>query len=193
VDLYGALALGLFLPEGFESKGDRKVCISLGISRYTRAEGSTLSNDVGMEVGEVIIADDFFMNGLVSSHQWVIQNCIRQCLWIGVLTALIVTPGSGAGGTTPPDRRTNVEPTGKGEFEKPERSGLDNTPEGGTLPGGTVPGGTLPGGTLPGGTVPGGTVPGGTLPDETVPGGTLPGGTLPGGTVPSENLPGEDP
>lgn len=68
--------------------------------------------------------------------------------------------------------------------------GLDNTPEGGTLPGGTLPGGTLPGGVLPGGTVPGGTLPGGTLPGGTLPGGTLPGGTLPGGTVPGGTLSG---
>ena len=70
-------------------------------------------------------------------------------------------------------------------------TGLDNTPQGGTLPGGTLPGGTLPGGTLPGGTIPGGTLKGGTLPGGTVPGGTLPGGTLPGGTVPGGTLPSE--
>lgn len=80
--------------------------------------------------------------------------------------------------------------------EQTARSGLDNTPEGGTLPGGTVPGGTVPGGTLPGGTIPGGTLPnktlpGGTVPGGTLPGGTLPGGTVPGGTVPSKKLPGE--
>ncbi|ALA58127.1 hypothetical protein [Nitrospira moscoviensis] len=73
--------------------------------------------------------------------------------------------------------------------ERPQISGLDNTPEGGMLPDGPVPGGTLPGGTLPGGTVPGGTLPGGTLPGGTVPGGTVPGGTLPGGTVPGGTLP----
>ncbi len=71
-----------------------------------------------------------------------------------------------------------------------ELKGLDNTPEGGTLPGGPVPGGTVPGGTVPGGTVPGGTVPGGTLPGGTVPGGTVPGGTAPGGTLPGGPVPG---
>ena len=48
-------------------------------------------------------------------------------------------------------------------------TGLNNTPEGGTLPGGTMPGGTVPGGTLPGGTVPGRTLPGGPVPGGTVP------------------------
>lgn len=95
---------------------------------------------------------------------------------------------------SPPPNPDKNPPAPSGEI-KP-LTGLDNTPEGGTLPGGTVPGGTLPGGTLPGGTVPGGTVPGGTLPggtlpDGPLPGGTLPGGTVPGGTVPDDRLPGD--
>lgn len=134
------------------------------------------------------------MKELVSS-QWVMINCVRHGLWMVGLTALIMTP---VWATVPLDPSPPVGTAGEGEFKNPDRSGLENTPDGGTLPGGTVPGGTLqggtlPGGTVPGGTVPGGTVPGGTLPDETLPGGPLPGGTLPGGTVPSENLPGEDP
>lgn len=133
-----------------------------------------------------------------ASSQWVILNCVRQGLWMVMLTALILTPVGVIEGTVPLDPGPPVGTASEGEFKKPEQSGLENTPDGGTLPGGTVPGGTLPGGTLPGGTipggtVPGGTVPGGTLPDETLPGGPLPGGTLPGGTVPSEDLPGEDP
>ena len=118
------------------------------------------------------------------------------------LSVMVMSPDCGAG---PADSEVNqtVKPdtlntmrSGKGG-EASGRSGLDNTPSGGSLPGGTVPGGTLPGGTLPGGTVPGGTLPnktlpGGTVPGGTLPGGTLPGGTLPGGTIPSKKLPGED-
>lgn len=134
----------------------------------------------------------------LTPSQWAIPTRIRLWRCIGLFTVLIVVQACGTEGYAASTDRTNDEPSSERKDKKPELSGLDNTPEGGTLPGGTVPGGTLPGGTLPGGTVPGGTVPGGTLPggtlpDETVPGGTLPGGTLPGGTVPSENLPGEDP
>ena len=88
-----------------------------------------------------------------------------------------------------PNAAANQNPPAALEEIKP-LTGLDNTPQGGSLPGGTVPGGTLPGGTLPGGTVPGGTLPGGTIPGGPLPGGTLPGGTLPGGTVPGGTLPG---
>jgi hypothetical protein len=101
--------------------------------------------------------------------------------------------GSVGSGTLPPDALLGDEQ------KQGELTGLENTPEGGTLPGGTLPSETVPGGTLPsetfpnetvpGGTVPGGTVPGGTLPNETVPGGTLPSETVPGGTVPGGTLP----
>ncbi len=103
---------------------------------------------------------------------------------------------AGTGDSSNPSGRT-IDSLRSGKTgERTGRSGLDNTPAGGTLPGGTVPGGTLPGGTLPGGTVPGGTfpnktLPGGTVPGGMVPGGTLPGGTVPGGTVQSKKLPGE--
>ncbi len=121
------------------------------------------------------------------------------CLWMGLSVLLIADPARGGEEQTaaPGGIPSAVPPVEKGS-EQTALTGLDNTPEGGTLPGGTVPGGTWPnvtppGGTVPGGTVPGGTLPGGTFPEETVPGGTLPGGTVPGGTVTSDKLPGEDP
>jgi hypothetical protein len=104
-----------------------------------------------------------------------------------LLTALMVVPVSGM---VHPDGGANTAPSDGNDFKKPELSGLDNTPDGGTLPGGTVPGGTVPGGTVPGGTVPGGTVPGGTVPGGTFPNETVPGGTLRGGTFPNETVPG---
>ncbi len=103
---------------------------------------------------------------------------------------------AGTGDSLNPSGRTTDSLRSGKTGERTGRSGLDNTPAGGTLPGGTVPGGMLPGGTLSGGTVPGGTFPNKTLPGGTVaggmvPGGTLPGGTVPGGTVQSKKLPGE--
>lgn len=96
------------------------------------------------------------------------------CLGIGLSAAWVVTaPAWGA--EEPSAARAGLADdvrSGEMRFKEPEMAGLDNTPEGGTLPGGTVPGGTLSGGTLPGG--------------------TLPGGTVPGGTVSSDDLPGED-
>ncbi|MGE3977091.1 MAG: hypothetical protein AB7F94_05830 [Nitrospira sp.] len=137
------------------------------------------------------------MNHRTNTARWIIDGCVGLCFWIGMSAAWVAAP---AWGVEEPSaardgRAVDVRSDEMG-FKGPEVAGLDNTPEGGTLPGGTVPGGTLPGGTLPGGTVPGGTVsggtlPGGTFPNETVPGGTLPGGTVPGGTVQSKKLPGE--
>ena len=98
------------------------------------------------------------------------------------LTILALLPCSLTVAATDQTPNPDTNPPASLEEIKP-LTGLDNTPQGGTLPGGTLPGGTLPGGTLPGGTVPGGTLPGGTLPGGTLPGGTLPGGTLPGGPL----------
>lgn len=121
-------------------------------------------------------------------------------LWLGLSVFLLIADPARGGEeqTAAPGGIISGVPSVEKGSEQTALTGLDNTPEGGTLPGGTVPGGTWPnvtppGGTVPGGTVPGGTLPGGTFPEETVPGGTLPGGTVPGGTVASENLPGEDP
>lgn len=120
-------------------------------------------------------------------------------VFFGMVTFMAEFSDSAAG---PADSEVNRTMSSAGSARVGEQTarsdGLDNTPEGGTLPGGTVPGGTWPNRTVPGGTLPGGTVPGGGLPGGTVPGGTwpdrtLPGGTVPGGTVPSNNLPGEDP
>lgn len=138
------------------------------------------------------------MNHRTNTDRWIIDGCVGLCLGIGLSAAWVTAPAWGA--EEPSAARAGLAGdvrSGEMSFMGPEVDGLDNTPEGGTLPGGTVPGGTLPGGTLPGGTVPGGTVaggtlPGGTFPNETVPGGTLPGGMVPGGTVPSGALPGED-
>ncbi|MDF0651561.1 MAG: hypothetical protein CV081_07190 [Nitrospira sp. LK265] len=138
------------------------------------------------------------MNHRTNTNRWMIDGCAGLCLWIGLSAAWMAIPAWGAEGPSAArDGLAGGVRSGEMGFRGPEVAGLDNTPEGGTLPGGTVPGGTLRGGTLPGGTIPGGTVPGGmlsggTFPNETVPGGTLPGGTVPGGTVPSKKLPGED-
>lgn len=138
-------------------------------------------------------------SGNKGSDRRTTERRLGICLWVGLCTAFIATLGWAAE-ERPIVRDGLVEGNGFGDkgFTGTNKGGLQNTPEGGTVPGGTVPGGTLPEKTLPGGTVPGGTVPGGRLPGGTVPGGTVPGGTLPSGTVPggtvsSDNLPGEDP
>lgn len=138
------------------------------------------------------------MNHRTSTNRRIVDGCMGLCLWLSLSTVLVTAPAWAA--EEPSVSRDGLSGDLQSDemgFKRPEMAGLDNTPEGGTLPGGTVPGGTLSGGTLPGGTVPGGTVPGGTLPggtfpNETVRGGTLPGGTVPGGTVSSDKLPGED-
>jgi hypothetical protein len=103
-----------------------------------------------------------------------VRRRMHMAFALGVWLTLAMDPN------LPNSPPTQDAESGNPQLHQPRQSeefnpltGLDNTPEGGTLPGGTLPGGTLPGGTLPGGTLPGGTVPGGT-----VPGGTLPGGPL---------------